>query len=94
MGAMIFWCDDCQAFTLWFSPEESSELVCKSLRTLYIWIEDAKVHAQRLPGLQWIMCWCSICGERGRNAANNCETRLAACRRKLQEVAALGSPVN
>jgi excisionase family DNA binding protein len=85
MRPAVFWCEDCHAFTLWFSPEEAAELVCKCSRTLYVWIEEGKVHAHRLPGRQWIVCWCSVCGERARNA-NSCKNRLVQCRKTLQEV--------
>jgi hypothetical protein len=94
MRAVVFWCQDCQAFALWFSPEEAAALLHKSVRTLYIWIDEGKVHARRLPGLQWMVCWCSICAERSRNSANGCENRLMKCRRTLQEVEVRGSSVN
>jgi hypothetical protein len=72
-----FWCDDCHEMTTWIPPSEVARLTRKSTKTIYEWIEEGKVHARRLPSNHWLVCWCSVCGERTRNPSSvGCSKQL------------------
>jgi predicted DNA-binding transcriptional regulator AlpA len=43
------YCDECKKETRWLTVPQAAEVVGRSERTIYYWIEHRLVHARQLP---------------------------------------------
>lgn len=82
-----FPCEACADVTPWLRASEAARKAGVSRRTIYNWIEREKIHTRNLPGGVWLVCWCSVCGEReGAQVGRGCPRRFLCKIRKTGEL--------
>ncbi|HVG35748.1 MAG TPA: hypothetical protein VM911_22040 [Pyrinomonadaceae bacterium] len=54
------WCEACDREVRMITPEEAAILLCCSTRTIYSWVEAAKIHFNEEPPLSLLICLDSL----------------------------------
>ena len=59
-GQQRAWCEACDHEVRMITPEEAAILLCCSTRTIYAWVEAAKIHFSEQPPLSLLICLDSL----------------------------------
>ena len=59
-GQLRAWCEACNREVRMITPEEAAILLCCSTRTIYSWVEAAKIHFSEQPPHSLLVCLDSL----------------------------------
>ena len=59
-GPFSAWCGSCDAEVRMITPEEAATILCCSTRTIYSWVEAAKIHFHERPEGSLLICLDSL----------------------------------
>ncbi len=59
-GPFSAWCGACAAEVRMITPDEAATILCCSTRTIYSWVEAAKIHFSERPDGSLLICLDSL----------------------------------
>lgn len=59
-GQLRAWCEGCAGEVHMITPDEAATILCCSTRTIYSWVEAAKIHFSEQPEGSLLICLDSL----------------------------------